>query len=249
MAKKALLERVSAQLGLIVMTLSALSGGPARAAAPDAPRDDDEYNFSWLDPDKKIYVLQNRRYLKSDRPIISVLGGSGLSNPYRNTLNIEPRFGFYFNESVGIEVFATFSSNAENNTVNALLDASGNTSAIPFVREIRSQYGGLIHWAPWYAKINVFNQILYFDWYFEAGGGVMTSAQDRRANKLAAPNFVTETLPAFFIGTGQQFFLNQTFVFRIDVMNGIYSASYKNNSTEKALFSNWNVGMGLGMRL
>ena len=33
--------------------------------------DDDEYNFSWLDPDKKIYVLQNRKYRKAGRVMFS----------------------------------------------------------------------------------------------------------------------------------------------------------------------------------
>ena len=47
-----------------------------------------EYDFSWLDPDKKIYVIQNRKYLKAKRALVSVLGGLGLSNPYRTTYNV-----------------------------------------------------------------------------------------------------------------------------------------------------------------
>src|SRR3954465_6960282 len=47
---------------------------PARTVDP-APQADDEYSFNWLDPDKKIYVLQNRRYLKAERAELSVLVG------------------------------------------------------------------------------------------------------------------------------------------------------------------------------
>ena len=41
--------------------------------------DDDEFNFSWLDPDKKVYVLQNRKYRKKNRFAIFLTGGLNLS--------------------------------------------------------------------------------------------------------------------------------------------------------------------------
>ena len=45
-----------------------LSGAErAPAASGDGSNSDDEYNFNWLDPEKKIYVLQNRKYLKANR--------------------------------------------------------------------------------------------------------------------------------------------------------------------------------------
>src|SRR4051794_7630159 len=76
--------------------------------------DDDEYSFSWLDPEKKIYVLQNRKYLKSPRLLVSVTGGVGISNAYRSVYSVDPRIGFFFSEAFGIEGFYTANSNSSN---------------------------------------------------------------------------------------------------------------------------------------
>ena len=44
---------------------------------------DDDYNFSWLDPDKKIYVLQNRKFRKANAAQLFLMGGMGLGETYR----------------------------------------------------------------------------------------------------------------------------------------------------------------------
>ena len=33
--------------------------------------------------------------------------------------------------------------------------------------------GGVLLWSPFYGKINVFNKIIYFDWSFGLGGGII----------------------------------------------------------------------------
>jgi hypothetical protein len=132
--------------------------GPSWAKADDSKKNDEEYNFNWLDPDKKIYVLQNRKYLKGGHPILSVLGGVGFSNPYASTYNLDGRFAFYITEVWGIEAFYTYTVNSPNSTLQALGIAAPNT--LPNVRQIRAQFGGQLHYVPWYAKINVFNSIL-----------------------------------------------------------------------------------------
>ncbi len=223
---------------------SGLSGAPTPARASAA---DDEYDFSWLDPEKKIYVLQNRKYQKSQRVLLSVMGGPGLSNSYRNTLNVDPRMAYYFNENFGFEAFYTKTFNSENNSFKALTRAVGS-GVIPVVREIRSQYGALLHWAPWYAKINMFNQILYFDWYFAAGAGSIQSAVDTRRNGNATANYVNKELFALFLGTGQQFHLSREWVVRLDFTGAFYQAPIYGLDGEKTWFSNFNFGLGIGYR-
>ena len=207
----------------------------------------DEYNFSWLDPDKKIYVLQNRKFTKALHPLLSVMGGAGLSNPYRISYVLDPRLSFYFNESWGIEGFYSMSSNSENSTYSGIKLASPN--ALPVVREIRSQYGGLIHWAPWYAKINVFNTILYFDWYFTAGGGMIHAALDKRANSSAAPVYADQNLAAFFLGTGHLFHLSNHFDFRLDFTSAIFKAPNNGDSGVESYYSNQSFLAGLGLKI
>lgn len=206
-----------------------------------------EYNFNWLDPDKKIYVLQNRRYVKANRLLLSAMAGIGMSNPYRQVFEFDPRVAYYFSEAFGIEVFHTILTNAENNTVEALKQASAG--ALPVVREIKTQYGALLHYVPWYAKINVFNQILYFDWYFSGGLGQITADLITQATTTAPQVATPETLFAGFLGTGHQYHVSESFVVRIDFSGAFYSAPVFGNFGEKSWFSNYTFGIGAGLKL
>jgi outer membrane beta-barrel protein len=207
----------------------------------------DEYSFNWLDPEKKIYVLQNRRYLKGGRLFLSATVGPGLSNPYRTTLQIDPRAAFYFNETFGLEVFYTLFSNKENSTFEALKKAATNT--LPVVREIKAQYGALLHYVPWYAKINVFNNILYFDWYFSGGIGQVSSDLDTRSNASAEPVYVKQDFMGLFLGTGHQYHLSNNFSVRLDFTGAFYQAPIFGDEGDKSVYSNYTFGIGLGIRL
>ena len=223
--------------------LMLMAGSWNRADASE----DDSYNFSWLDPDKKIYVLQNRKYTKAGRVMVSALGGVGWSNPYRNVLSVEPRLAMYLSESFGVEVFYSKLSNSDNTTFKAL-NASSPTS-LPLLRDIRSQFGALAHWVPWYAKINVFNQVLYFDWGFEFVAGRLEAVKRTRVGANDPFTETSDNQTAIFAGTSQQFFLSQNWSVRLDMLGAFYNATYKNNSGDKTWFSNFQFGAGLGYRL
>ncbi len=214
----------------------------ADAAESRDTKESGEYNFNWLDPDKKIYVLQNRRYLKANRVLISAMGGVGISNPYRQSFDFDPRIAYYFSESIGIEAFYTLFTNSANNTIDGIKAATGGV--LPVVREIKSQYGGLLHWVPWYAKINVFNNILYFDWYFAGGLGQITT----NLIDPAKTNAVAENLFAGFLGTGHQYYVTESFTVRLDFTGAFYNAPIGGSSGGKTWFSNYTFGIGAGFR-
>lgn len=222
-------------------------GGAFALGDDSAPKADDEFNFQWLDPDKKIYVLQNRRYLKMERGLISVMGGPGISNAYRNTWGFGPRLGYYFSESFGLEGFYQFNSNSENGTFKSLRQATANI--IPVVREITGQGGILLQYVPWYAKINVFNKILYFDWYFQAGAGALQARLDTRTNATANSVYKRETLGAMYLGTGHLFHLDHSWLMRIDFLGAFYNALDGGTSGSKQLFSSYGFGFGVGVKL
>lgn len=219
------------------------SSGAARAADDG----DESYSFNWLDPDKKIYVLQNRRYEKAERFLVSVMGGVGMSNPYRQTWNVDARAAFYFSEALGIEGFFGLTTNSKNATFDALQAAT--TNILPLVREIQNQYGGLLHWSPWYAKINVFNSVLYFDWYFSGGVGQTVARYNENSDPSVKASYIQENLFTFFLGTGHQYHLNRNFTVRLDFMGSFYQAPIAVSGKETALFSNYNFNVGLGYRL
>lgn len=225
---------------------AAESGGNS----PGIYTEDSEYNFSWLDPDKKIYVLQNRKYTKAYHPLLSVMGGVGFSNPYRNSYNLDMRLGIYISEAFGIEGFYTLTNNIENSTFKALQNAS--PSVWPAVRAVNGEGGLLVHWSPWYAKINVFNQILYFDWYFSGGAGILQDTLELKKNTSQQPINSTENFTAFFLGTGHQYHLSRRFIVRLDFTAAFYNALIYGDpsiSGETAWYSNLNFSLGLGFRL
>lgn len=208
---------------------------------------DDDYSFSWLDPEKKIYVLQNRRYTKINRGLLSVMGGPSLSNPYRNTYGITGRVGYFFSEAFGVEGFYSGFLNSENNTFEALALAAPNT--LPVVREIRTQLGLLGQWVPWYAKLNVFNSILYLDWYFSGGIGSLKAALDTRRSATAASVYVNENHLALYLGTGHLYHLNHRLVVRLDYLKAIYQAPVSGTTGPNAWFSNDLFSLGIGVKL
>lgn len=207
-----------------------------------------EFQFNWLDPDKKIYVLQNRKYLKTNRLLFSVLGGTGLSDAYRNVLNADGRVSFYFSEGWGLEFFYRRSYHSENTTYKALV--STNTNIFPIIREIDAEYGGTLHWVPWYAKINVFNSILYFDWYFAGGAGTLESVAIQPQGVGASSQVITpQNLFAIFAGTGHQYHVTQSFTIRLDLTGTYYRAPIFGTSGDQTWFSNYNFGIGFGLRI
>jgi outer membrane beta-barrel protein len=170
------------------------------------------------------------------------MGGTGFSNSYRTTYNLDPRLAYYFTEALGIEAFFTLTANSANNTFEALVGT--NTNVKPVIREIRTQMGLLGHWVPWYAKINVFNKILYFDWYFSGGAGQMrTQVSNNNVTNLPQDLF------ALYLGTGHQYHLGDRFLVRLDFTAAIYRAQVFGDRGDSAWYSNYNAGIGLGLKL
>ncbi len=181
----------------------------------------DEYDFSWLDPEKKIYVVQNRKYTKKNRVELALSGGVGMGEPFRSSYTVIPRAFFYFNESWGISGFMGFNSNSENDD---FLNFKTNNSTLPVIRDIQSFVGGSVVWVPFYGKINMFNQIFYLDWHLEAGAGQVSSEIDLNRTRDAAPRIEESTHTSFHWGTGQKFFITRNFAIRLDYLSIYYKA-------------------------
>lgn len=240
------LRRFGFKVGLILVSILwlsvvAIAWSEARAS------DSEEYNFSWLDPDKKVYVIQNRRYKKANRLLISAMGGVGLSNPYKSTVSLDGRMGFYFSEKFGIEGLYIASFNSPNSNLKALEQASPN--ALPRMRQVDALAGGMIHFVPWYAKMNMFNQILYFDWYFGAGLGVINTRLNTRDRVSQPENLQKQVFTAYIVSTGHQYFLNENLIVRLDFTGSFYKAPIYGLTGESSWYSNFNFALGFGWRI
>jgi len=229
---------------LATLTLEVIAGMTCVANRAHAQSND--YSFAWLDPDKKIYVLQNRKYTKAGRPELSMAGGLGLSNPFRNTSVIDARATYYFTEDMGLELLYIYSFQTSSSTFDLLKQTVPTT--LPVAREFRAQYAALFKWIPWYAKINVFNSILYFDWHFGAGLGQVTYDTDLNTNANNPPNFYTQTTMGYYLQTGHAYHLNQNWDVKLNLLGVFYQSPQLGNTGPVLLYSNFMVTAGVGYR-
>ena len=188
---------------------------------PEVAQESDEYDFSWLDPDKKIYVVQNRKYTKARRFEAVLGGGLGVGEPYRSRTAFIPRGIFYFSEHWGIEGIAGFMSNAENDDFLGLKSVS---STVPTVRDVQQFTGGSLVWLPFYGKLNTFNRLFYFDWYFSFGINQLKSEIDLNTSNTGAARILEDTYTGIHWGTGMKFFVNRNFGVRLDYLALYYKA-------------------------
>lgn len=207
----------------------------------DSDSSDDDYDFSWLDPDKKVYVLQNRKFRKAFHPALYLSGAFNLSNPYRSGYGGVARASFWFTEQFGVEAFGSMFTYRDNDTLRALKVA---TSVLPYVREIRGYYGGVFAWAPFYGKLNIFNFILYYDWSINAGAGIISSANDTNRVSGNASTYATSSYGGIFFGTAQNFYISRHFAVRFDLVGMNYAASGGDGSSTR--FTNFDFALGAG---
>lgn len=160
----------------------------------------DLYDFLWLDPDKSVYVLQNKTFKKKHSVYGSVGYLRGLSSEYQDTQGFKLETGFFFHEEWAVDIFWSSYSNSDNDAFKSL--ATINQS-VPFLRRPTTNYALGVVWAPFYGKINTFNKIFYFDWSFGLGVGkynsesnaltVSSPTQANTYNKESYTTIVTKT--------------------------------------------------------
>lgn len=134
--------------------------------------EDDLYDFLWLDPDKKVYVLQNKVYKKEGKFYANIGFIKGLNDNFQDTTGVQFKMGYYLTEEWSIEALYHQYSNSDDDAFKSIQRVN---RSIPFVRKIEKKYGVLGVWSPFYGKINTFNKIIYFDWSFGLGLGQIAS--------------------------------------------------------------------------
>lgn len=210
------------------------------------------YNFSWLDNDKEIYVLQNRKFRKVSTVYIGGTGAYNLSQDFLTAYGGTIRGGYFFTEDWGIELVYGKNTNTENDTAKGVKEQG----TVPFYRQIDSFVGAMIMWSPFYSKINTFNKVFYFDWMFGAGAGSFTTKDNRNKFNTGVTvdtNALTsESNMGALWNTGFRFYLSENWSLRLDLTGQVYKADKVKSTgvgqpTTKAskLYSNYDLGVGL----
>jgi outer membrane beta-barrel protein len=234
--------RMKSKLLALFLLLSLLSTSKIFANEKDI------YEFSWLDPDKEVYVLQNRKYRKAGHLHVNVGGGKTTSGAFVDSTAIQGRMGYFISEDFGLEGLYSKNSGKENDTARGVRSSGPQgTGTTPFRRIVDNYWGVMALWSPFYSKINTFNKIVYMDWIF----GVGFSQLKEKNNKLAfqsaalATQETLESHSGLIWEAGMKFYLDQNFSIRTDLTAVHYSAN--NISTPgSTLKSNFDATVSLG---
>jgi len=180
---------------------------------------------------KKPSVLQQRFFQKSWRPEIGVLGGSFINEAYTKTTTLGFRGGLFFNEWVGAEfqyLTTTVDDTEDRKALNSVkyrdLEEDKVVSPDPETNPIYGVKDANAVLAPFYGKLNLFDQyIVYTDLYLSGGMAKVDTAQGE--------------LNAVSLGLGQRFYMLEALSVRLDFRDRIYTEQRRGKSSRKNALS------------
>ena len=202
-----------------LMMVLLLGAAPSFVQADES----DLYDFLWLDPDKKVYVLQNKVYRKENTFYANAGYLMDLSSDYTSGKGFRVGAGYYLKEEWGFELIYQSYSNSNNDAFKNLQQVNGS---VPFIRKFNKVYGGLAVWSPFYGKINTFNKIIYFDWSFGLGlGKVETeSNKDTVSSPSTADTFAKESYTGILAKTALRVHISKRVHLNIEYMRTTFNA-------------------------
>ncbi|MBT3984250.1 MAG: outer membrane beta-barrel domain-containing protein [Bacteriovoracaceae bacterium] len=207
--------------------------------------EDNLYDFLWLDPDKSVYVLQNKVYAKKNKFYLNLGGVKGFSSRFQSTYGIHGNVGYNFAEEWGFELFVNNYDNSNNTDYN---NVKAINSSEPFVRRLNTIYGGMLTWSPFYGKINTFNEIIYFDWHFGVGPSKVHA--ESNINTVTDPTVSSRYEKEDYMGvttrTGVKIYISKSIHMGVDLMNTNYKAPGPRSKAKKKLRSNFDGILSLG---
>ncbi|HLE11588.1 MAG: hypothetical protein A2504_05485 [Bdellovibrionales bacterium RIFOXYD12_FULL_39_22] len=211
------------------------------------------YNFSWLDPDKEVYVLQNKKYRKDKKAHLSAGYGMTTNGAFVDATSLQGRVGFFFTEEWGMEFLYAQNSGEENENFQSVLNIGGPGST-PFRRIVENYLGAMVLWSPFYAKVNTFNSIVYVDWMVGLGYGQLNEKNNREVVRTGTTGLadVKESHNAIMWGTGLKFYLSPMFHIRLDLTAMHYSALRAltvKTSDDEGNYENFDLTLALGINL
>lgn len=219
----------------------------AVAMAPQGVRAGEEsvYDFLWLDPDKAVYVLQNKIHKKEKTIYMDAGYLMSLTGAFQDTSGVAVKAGYHFHEEWAVEMMYLGYSNAKNDNYRNVLLLNGGA---PFVRRPVSTLGAGIVWSPFYGKINTFNSIVYFDWSFGAGlAQVRTSSNLNSVTNPGAPEtYKMETNTGAYLKSAFKFHLSQHWHLGVEWVGTYYKAPGPKNPQQDKLRSQNDLILQIG---
>ncbi len=207
--------------------------------------EDSMYDFSWLDNDKEVYVLQNRKFRKSSKVYLGGTLGRQVNGAFIDSNEANLIGGFFFSEDWGLELSYTKASGETNKTHDAVKAQASKA----IFRKIDTAMSAMIVWSPFYSKINTFNKIFYYDWMFGVGVTSATTLDNR--NELLggsdSDDLTSESNTGAAWMTAVRFYISESWSTRLDFRAQHINAEMQidANDTEERWnhYYNFNVGL------
>jgi outer membrane beta-barrel protein len=203
------------------------------------------YDFLWLDPDKKVYVLQNKLFKKEHTFYADVGYLSNFTSKFQDTSGFTGRVGFYIHEEWGVELMMNKYNNANNDEYRNVLSVN---NVEPFIRRLNSSYAALAIWSPFYGKINTFNRIFYFDWSFGAGPAKIDAESNLKTVGPAnvKTTYKKESYTGAIVKTNVKVHITENVHLGLEYMNTYYTAPGPRNPKSDRLRTNTDVVLSVG---
>lgn len=222
-----------------------LIGGTMVWAPQTQAGEESVYDFLWLDPDKAVYVLQNKIHKKENTFYMDAGYVTSFSGAFNDTRGVAVKGGYYFHEEWAVEALYLGYQNNRNDNYNNVKLVNG---AVPFVRRPTSTIGAGLVWSPFYGKINTFNKIVHFDWYFGFGAAMVNTQSNLKTvrNNTAADTYDSETRGGGYLKSGVKFHLNQNWHVGVEWMGTYYNAPGPRNPKQDKFRSQNDMIIQLG---
>ncbi len=203
------------------------------------------YDFLWLDPDKKVYVLQNKLYKKEHSFYFDVGYISNFTSKFQDTSGFGARAGYYIHEEWGLEVFYNKYSNRNNDDFRNVRLIN---EAEPFIRRMDSSYGANLIWSPFYGKINTFNKIFYFDWSFGAGLAKVNTESNIKTVRIGnvKNRYEKESYTGGILKSNVKLHLTENIHVGLEYMNTYYMAPGPKDPKNDKLRTNTDIMINVG---
>jgi outer membrane beta-barrel protein len=159
--------------------------------------------------DTEVRVIKNKFFTKRFRLELDLNAGGVMNQAFHNSYIINAGLGFHFTESIGLHAEYNYVLN-QNKTECEILGSS-DFEISPIIREVQNFFGGYLSYTPIYGKYQLSGgNVVYFDWFFAAGGGLAANWQ-REGGCGAKEAEITNqgSTPQVNIGTGQRYFLSK----------------------------------------
>lgn len=192
----------------------------------------DLYDFLWLDPDKKVYVLQNKEHPQKSSFEVDIHYLNNLTSNFQDTNGAGLSLRYFFKEEWGVELSHLQYTNKNNNAYDSIQIVN---EQIPFIRNPLSSTSIFLIYSPFYGKVNTFNQIFYYHWSFGVGSGqyLMESNLDSVLNPNEPNTYDQESYNPLQLKTSITFHLNKRVHLKLDILNTNYQAGSPQNPNSK----------------